>query len=388
MKHKTIYWLHSHTLYSTGGTRFIFEVTQRIQKKYQVVLIVEKSSGYWISEFSKKKIKVVELNSLSSNSYVYWLLLPYFILQNYIKLRKIIPKNNLVISSMFPCNFLAYLLSNRHIYYCFEPFAFFYDTELMKEQGNIGYFFLYFLKLLYARFDKLAVKNTQVLLAINPSVGSWIEKIYQKKPDMFTYIGVDTRHFESKNNKKFPIFTLFHSTDYTSLKGTQYLFTALPLIIKKMPKVCIVISETVANLKIKQRYLQLLKKNGWQKNIYFCSHLDYADLPILYAKSHCYLFLGSPASAGASAASLSVLEASSSGLPVIRSSSNDDEVIDQKTGLLVDPRDPLKLTEAIFKIYSNPKEAQNMGENGRKHIRNRYTWQTVTKKIINSIESV
>lgn len=68
--------------------------------------------------------------------------------------------------------------------------------------------------------------------------------------------------------------------------------------------------------------------------------------------------------------SVSVLEALASGLPVIatRVGGNDEAVLDNVCGRLVEPRDPTALAEAISQILSNPGLARQMGVASRSHV--------------------
>lgn len=388
MKNKTrIFWLHSHTLFSTGGTRFIFEVTKMLSKSYSVELIVEKSSNEWKTKFEENSVKITEIGFLTSTNILYWLFFPIFVCTAYLKLRKQISNNDIIISSMFPFNFLGSMLSNKHIYYCFEPFAFFYDEPLMRQEGKIKYFLLKFLKFLYSWIDKLGVKKAQKLMAINPSVGNHIQLIYNTIPNAYTYLGVDTSHFKKlplhKNNKV----TFFHSTDYTILKGTQYLIPVLKYLKQFQSRFQIIISDSVTNSKLKRELQSTIRSFNMEEAIVFKNHVPYEDLPKYYSMSDAYLFLGSPESRGASAASLSVLEAQSCGLPVLRSIGNSDEIIDNFTGLLVDPRSKIDLATKIIFMIQNRNKMEKMSNNCIQHIKHKYTWNNVVKVFANSIES-
>jgi len=54
-----------------------------------------------------------------------------------------------------------------------------------------------------------------------------------------------------------------------------------------------------------------------------------------------------------------------------------------KNGLLVPPRDPQALADAIIKILENPKLAKEMGENGYKKVSQGFTWGMQAAKTIN-----
>jgi glycosyltransferase involved in cell wall biosynthesis len=60
-------------------------------------------------------------------------------------------------------------------------------------------------------------------------------------------------------------------------------------------------------------------------------------------------------------------------------------VSDQKSGLLVPPKDSEALAKAIIKILKVPKLAKIMGENGYKKVKENFLWDKQiekTKKII------
>lgn len=388
MSKRKIFWLHSHTLLSTGGTRFIHEVAARLSNKYDIELIVEKSSMQWKKAFEDSNIKVTEIGIITSTSLFYWLFFPIFLFINYFKLKKLLNSQDIVISTMFPFNFLGSLLSKGHIYYCFEPFAFFYDNELMKQGGNIKYQLLILLKNLYHGFDYVGTRSASMVLAINPSVGAYIKKIYKILPKDFTYLGVDTNHFKPVKVMHEKKLVFFHSTDYTLLKGTQYLIASLGLISQYKDKFKIIISDSITNPKIKKGFMKEVENLKLQDTVKFIGHVSYQDLPKYYSLADCYLFLGSPASQGASAASLSVLEAQSCGLPVIRSIGNKDEILHGKTGFYIDPRKKMEFAKLLTILIKNPKKITNLSKNCRQRIVTKYTWQKVAKTFIKNIEAM
>lgn len=388
MKKKRLVWLHSHTLLSTGGTRFIHEVLKRLAIKYNVLLVVEKTSTEWKKNFEKDNVKVAEISDKTSTSIIYWAILPYYLIKNFFEIKKIVKSEDIVISSMFPFNFLGSQISKNHIYYCFEPFAFFYDEPLMKESGKIKYLLLKILKYIYSPIDKTGTRNANALLAINPSVGKYIKKIYGVNANEFTYLGVDTKHFSPKKVKKTKQTVFYHSTDYTSLKGTQYLIEILPKLKNYSDQFKILISDSISNSSLKQYFTTKIIENNLENSIQFVGHLSYKDLPDYYSKSDCYLFLGNPLSQGASAASLSVLEAQSCSLPVLRSIGNNDEIVNKQTGFFVDPTNSEELAKKMIFLIKNKKYLFKLSKNCRKHITSKYTWDNVTKVFINSIESI
>ena len=57
-------------------------------------------------------------------------------------------------------------------------------------------------------------------------------------------------------------------------------------------------------------------------------------------------------------------------------------------GLLVTPRDPFSLANAILKIFENPTSARSMGKNGRRRVEQKYDWKIITQEILDLYANV
>jgi glycosyltransferase involved in cell wall biosynthesis len=382
VKKPALYWLHTHFLLATGATRFILEVLTILAAHWDVTVLVEQASPEWTNKFEQAGIKVQVINSLSSQSLWYWLFFPYYFWLDCRQLRQLIPNNAMIVSSMFPMPVLATFLSKKTLYYCFEPFAFFYDRSVQQSFTWLKQWLLMGLTALYRPWDAYGVRHQRLLMSINPAVGRSVQAIYHVVPSAYSFLGVDVNFFSPAptDQEKRP-FTIVHSTDYTPLKGTWFLLRALPLVAAKIPQMQLIISESVSNALEKTRMVQFLSDQGLANQVVWIGHVPYSKLAELYRSANIYCFVGDPTSTGATAASLSVLEAAACGLPVIRSVGNDDEVIAGKTGLLVDPRQSADLAAAIISLAENPALRKTMGRAARQHVVQNYTWPKVAAQI-------
>ena len=59
-----------------------------------------------------------------------------------------------------------------------------------------------------------------------------------------------------------------------------------------------------------------------------------------------------------------------------------------RNGSLVDPRNPQQIAEALDWIFDNPKEAKIMGDNGKKAVKDKYTWDLESSKVLGSYLSL
>ncbi len=86
-------------------------------------------------------------------------------------------------------------------------------------------------------------------------------------------------------------------------------------------------------------------------------------------------------------AALVFLEASAHELPVVTTNigGSADRVIDGETGYLVEPGNVEQLSKVLIELLGNPDKCRTFGENGRRLVLERFTWQKVGKEIARNI---
>jgi glycosyltransferase involved in cell wall biosynthesis len=74
---------------------------------------------------------------------------------------------------------------------------------------------------------------------------------------------------------------------------------------------------------------------------------------------------------------VAALEASACGRPVIASNVGGvpEVVLDGTTGILVPPKDPHKLAEAIINLAQDARAREKMGKAGYEFVKQRYSWE-------------
>ena len=85
-----------------------------------------------------------------------------------------------------------------------------------------------------------------------------------------------------------------------------------------------------------------------------------------------------------------VLEAMASGLPVIASriAGNEDLVVHEKTGLLVESEKPQLLRAALYDLIQNPSRAQRMGAASRQRVEEFFSWENTATQYAALLEKV
>ena len=84
-----------------------------------------------------------------------------------------------------------------------------------------------------------------------------------------------------------------------------------------------------------------------------------------------------------------MLQASSSGLPVIATDigSINEAVLDKKTGILIKPKNPKALAEAMLFLAQHPEVRKQMGMAGREHILNKFSHQSIANRMESFLNS-
>ena len=59
-----------------------------------------------------------------------------------------------------------------------------------------------------------------------------------------------------------------------------------------------------------------------------------------------------------------------------------EQILDGKTGLVIPPRDPKAIVEAVRFLIRNPELAKSMRQSGPPHVRERFTWQRMVAEEI------
>lgn len=390
-----IIWLHSHFLYWMGGTKFIFEIIKKLRSSFDIVVIVEKSSKLALDNYKSQNVKFVSLNKTTSTSPFYWMTLPLQIYINYAKIKRVVEKQKpqVIVTSMFPMNIFPLLFKTPGVQYCFEPFAFFHDPEFTKGFGLPKRIFIKILSFIYKNLDIKLARKSSILITLNQTTAKSIEEIYKRKP-VISYAGIDSKHFKKfistniyEKYKDYEI--IVHSTDYTPVKRTDAMIKIFSKVNRKHPKTKLLITSTIPNLKEVAKLKSLARRLSVLKSIEFLGFVEYATLPQIYSIAKVLVQTSYSENSGTTSMALPVKEALACGTPCVRFPIKNEDVVDNQTGYLVDPRDEQAMVKAIIKILEWPDEKfRSASFIGRQTILNKYTWRKTSDIVKRAISSI
>jgi glycosyltransferase involved in cell wall biosynthesis len=284
---------------------------------------------------------------------------------------------------MYPMNLLAVGYPNKHLQIIYEPFAFFYDDSFLKSFGFPAYFFFKIVKQFFSRADIKATQKSDAALVLSEFEANQVKRIY-KKDSQVIYEGVDISFFYPRNTDAYEAkykgyFPIMHSTGFDSFKGTDLLVNSLVKLKSIIPNYKLLITYTRENTEKLNNYNEYILHNNLVDNVEFVGLLPYEQLPILYSFAKFYIEVGKNRSM-----SLSNKEALACGTPVIRGNDSFEEITDGYNGILVNPDSVDDLVEAINIYQTDPGKYNKIKLNCVKSISDRFTWEAVTKKIVNN----
>ena len=128
---------------------------------------------------------------------------------------------------------------------------------------------------------------------------------------------------------------------------------------------------------------------GWNR-VNFLGFLDRKGVKNVYKNSKLGMVTLYPIINYLDALPVKMFEYMSAGIPVV---SSDfplwKEIVEgNNCGLTVDPKDPKEISGAIEKLLSNDKLAEEMGQNGKKAIFEKYNWGIEEKKLLNIYKKI
>ena len=231
---------------------------------------------------------------------------------------------------------------------------------------------LIFKKFLARSMERIGGKIA-VSTAARDSIGMYLDADYAIIPN-----GIDTKRFNPRNEKlsvfgdKSPL--ILYVGRFEPRKGLKYLFQAFNKIIQKLPHAGLIV---VGEGRLKEYYRSFLSKDA-AGNVSFEGKVSMEMLPRYFVT--CDIFC-SPAYTGESFGII-LLEAQASGTPVIASGIQGYRTVitNNNNGILVPPKNPDAIAEAVTSIHTDPSLKARLVEKGLESVQ-QYSWENVTSRI-------
>jgi len=165
-------------------------------------------------------------------------------------------------------------------------------------------------------------------------------------------------------------------------KGIKFLMMAIPKVLEKLPKArFLIVGSARYDL---ARINEFLEVPSIRRSVLFSGYVPDKDLPQMYAACDVFCYPSLWEGFG-----LTPAEAQASGKPVVAFNicAIPEVVEDEETGILVSPRDHLKLARAICDLLLDESMRLKMGQNARKRAEKLFSWDRVAKQTSQVYES-
>lgn len=231
-------------------------------------------------------------------------------------------------------------------------------------------------------YELKLLKRSNMITTVSHHVAQELRE-YGVNPNEVTVIGngVDETIFTPIKNKTEDKYILFTGR-LGYRKGLFDLIDCGKYICEKYPDVSFIIPGKGTLLgKLQKR----VEKMGIQERFKFLGYVDRERLINLYQNATIHIipshYEGLPTV---------LLEAMSCGLPVVATavSGNLDVVYDGENGILISPKKPKEMADAISMLLDDDEMKRKLGEAARRTIEERYTWEAISDKIIRCYESL
>ncbi len=385
-----IAWLHSHFLRWAGATKFVYEVARRIHHFTPVDMIVERCSPQVRAMYDAAGMEVIEINSRSSTSMLYWSLLPLYLRRDIRRVTELKGRYSAFVTSMFPMNYVAWKAgAHPQLNHVFEPFAFFHDEDMIRDFPFLKRPLLRLLAASYKRLDVQGVRASAAVTTLNEGKARWIRKIYGREPEL-TFLGVDTEPFSPKSNGLRSRYAgrkvVIHSTDFTPLKRTPEAVDAIDRIRHAVPAVKLLITCSFADPRGVKMLEREIRARRLGDHVEFVGFVPHDQLPDYYSLADVFLYTG--IGRGAGATSLFVLECMACGTPGVRTNFTGDEIEHGVSGFLYDPDDRRSLDRHLLELLRQDALRERFGQAARRRVVERYSWDATAERLRKTLLSL
>ncbi|MBC8488273.1 MAG: GT4 family glycosyltransferase PelF [Bacteroidetes bacterium] len=240
---------------------------------------------------------------------------------------------------------------------------------------------------LHQTVDRLLANYTDAIISNSKSVMDFYIQFESINPSKIKtiYNGIDLSRFHHLINTDGKIKELNIEENYPIIcvtgrmadqKGYKYLIKAIPQVIKEFPqmKMLIIGGGGVSSETTEEEIKDLVKRLYLKKFVHFLGWR--ADVTEILAI--CDLFVLPSLWEGFG---LSIVEAMAAGKTVVATNVDaiPEVVSDGETGILVPPKDPNALANAIITLLEDPEKMRKMGQSGKKRAFDLFSAKRMTK---------
>lgn len=249
---------------------------------------------------------------------------------------------------------------------------------LLKENFRLSAGGLFGMKRAYEIHEPYFKYNPNLKVDIIPQTGVDLE--------VFNYQMRAKSDFRSQHVLEDKLLFLFAAT-FTERKGVIPTVKAFTRVAEEYPRAHLVMIGT-GNLK--EKIIQMIGAAGLSDRVTILPWQPINELAPIYAAADVFVHPSEPYQGWEEQFGLLMLQAQACGTPVIssRTGSLEETVLDQKTGILVEPGNWPALAQAMRDLAGNEGLRKTMGQNASQYILDHFSNQSVAGRLENYLRSL
>lgn len=235
----------------------------------------------------------------------------------------------------------------------------------------------------YPYFEQKLFNNSELVTAVSRMVAAELAE-YGLNANKIPVIGngVDEKLFVPSRNKMSAEKYVLYAGVLRPRKGLFDFVKCAQIICNERKDIKFVICGKGPLLNKVQQYVHEM---GLQKNVKLLGYVPRSVLVETYQNATVHVipshYEGLPTV---------LLEAMSCGMPVVATDigGNNEVISSGVNGLLVPPKSPVEMSQAVSRLLDNPDLREKLGDAARKTIEDRYTWDKIADKILSYYQNL
>lgn len=247
------------------------------------------------------------------------------------------------------------------------------DRTLWEKMTTVLFYPIMMQRAVIRRLDKIITSSESGVGELKKAFGLDEDKV------AVVYNGMDLNVFKYTGETREKRSLLFVGNTEDHKKGLSYLIEALVMLPED---VSLTIVDDGPPKKLNAA--SLIKKYRVEDRVSFTGKVDLRELVSLYSRKTILVMSSLHEGFGLPAAEAMACEA-----PVVATYAGAlKEVVDEQSGILVEPRNSKALSDAIMKLLNDQDLRKRMGLFGRKRVEERFAWPMAARNTYNIYESV
>ena len=240
--------------------------------------------------------------------------------------------------------------------------------------------------LLFDLFERAAVRCFDYVIYTTPFVGQRYQTMKVRSGPVENYPILRL----SETFQRQPQPRIIYLGGMARIRGLVELVEAFALVTKRHPQWELDLVGSSRPASFENDLRDLAKNLGIDAKVKFIAWVPYEEKERLSGQASIGVVTYLPHSNNTSCLPNKLFDYMLVGLPVIASNFPlyRGVVEPSHCGLLVDPTRPPEIAQAITHLIEHPQEAQQMGENGRRAVRDKYNWETESQKLLHIYDAV